>query len=97
MVIFISSKHNNAYPLDLLEEYRVHATFNVIDLTAFVGNTYDEVETIDLRKIFFKREGMMAKPSTKNQPLGQWLEESKKSRTQLLQGGTFFYTSLKEP
>jgi len=31
------------------EEYRVHATFNVIDLTHFAGSTDDEVKTFDLR------------------------------------------------
>jgi len=35
--------------LDLPEEYGVHATFNVIDLTHFAGSIDDEAETFDLR------------------------------------------------
>jgi len=35
--------------LDLHEEYGVHATFNFINLTPFVGSTNDEVKTFDLR------------------------------------------------
>jgi len=31
------------------EEYGVHATFNVIDLTPFASSLDDEVETFDLR------------------------------------------------
>jgi len=31
------------------EEYGVHYTFNVIDLTPFAGSTNDDAETFDLR------------------------------------------------
>jgi len=63
--------NNNAYQLNLLKEYGVHATFNVIYLTPFVGSIDDEVETFDLRTIFLKREGMMAEPLINDQLLGQ--------------------------
>jgi len=33
----------------LPEEYGVHVTFNVIDLTPFAGSTDDEAKTFDLR------------------------------------------------
>jgi len=29
--------NNNAYQIDLLEKYGVHITFNIMDLTPFVG------------------------------------------------------------
>jgi len=35
--------------LDLPEEYGVHATFNVIDITPFADSTNDEADTFDLR------------------------------------------------
>jgi len=35
--------------LDVPEEYGVHVTFNVIDLTPFAGNKNDEAKTFDLR------------------------------------------------
>jgi len=40
--------NNNAYQLDLPDEYGVHATFNVIGLTPFVGNEEEEAEACDL-------------------------------------------------
>ena len=41
--------NDNAYRLELLEGYDVHATFNVADLILFAGGTDDEAETKDLR------------------------------------------------
>jgi len=41
--------NDNAYRLELLEGYDVHATFNVVDLIPFTGGTNDEAETTDLR------------------------------------------------
>jgi len=41
--------NNNAYQLDLPEEYGVHNTFNVMDLTPFAGRADEEVEACDLR------------------------------------------------
>jgi len=41
--------NNNAYQLDLPEDYGVHTTFNVIDLIPFVGSNDDEVDNSDLR------------------------------------------------
>ena len=41
--------NNNAYQLDLPEDYGVHTTFNVIDLIPFVGSNDDEVDESDLR------------------------------------------------
>jgi len=35
--------------LDLLEDYGVHTTFNVIDLILFIGSNDDEVDDSDLR------------------------------------------------
>jgi len=80
--------NNNAYKLDLPAEYGVHDTFNVIDLTPFVGNIEKE-EALDLRTNPFKREGMMeeAQASTQmqahqsvelGQPLEPWLRTFKK-------------------
>jgi len=40
--------NNNAYKLDLPIEYGVHDTFNVIDLSPFVGSNEDE-DDLDLR------------------------------------------------
>jgi len=40
---------DNAYRLELPEEYDVHATFNVADLIPFVGSTNGETEVSDLR------------------------------------------------
>jgi len=40
--------YNNAYKLDLPIEYGVHDTFNVIDLSLFVG-TNEEEDDLDLR------------------------------------------------
>jgi len=41
--------NNNAYQIDLSEEYGVHTTFNVIDLTPFAGSEYEEAKACDLR------------------------------------------------
>jgi len=41
--------NDNAYRLELPEEYDVHATFNVADLIPFAGGTNDEAEILDLR------------------------------------------------
>ena len=41
--------NNNAYQLDLFEDYGVHATFNVIYLKPFVGSTYNEAQDSNLR------------------------------------------------
>jgi len=41
--------NNNAYQIDLPEEYEVHTTFNVMDLTPFAGSEDGEAETCDLR------------------------------------------------
>jgi len=40
---------NNAYQIDLPEEYGVHTTFNVMDLTPFAGSEDEEVEACDLK------------------------------------------------
>ena len=48
--------NSNAYKLDLPAEYGVHDTFNVIDLTPFVGNNEDE-EALDLRTNIFQEGG----------------------------------------
>jgi len=41
--------NNNAYQIDLLEEYGVHTTFNVMDLTPFAGSENEEEEACNLR------------------------------------------------
>ena len=41
--------NNNAYKLDLPEEYGVHTTFNVMYLTLFVGSEDEEAEALNLR------------------------------------------------
>jgi len=48
--------NNNAYKLDLPAEYEVHDTFNVIDLSPFVGNNEEE-EALDLRTNPFQEGG----------------------------------------
>jgi len=48
--------NNNAYKLDLPAEYGVHDTFNVIDLSPFVG-TNEENEALDLRTNPFQGGG----------------------------------------
>ena len=40
---------NNAYRLELPEEYEVNVTFNVVDLIPFACGTNDEAITSDLR------------------------------------------------
>jgi len=50
--------NNNAYILDLPEEYGVHHTLNVVDLIPFVGsNEEEEVEALDLRTNPFQEGG----------------------------------------
>lgn len=39
---------NNAYRLDFVEEYGVHTSFNISNLTSFVGED-EENEPLDLR------------------------------------------------
>jgi len=48
--------NNNAYKLDLPTEYGVHDTFNVIDLSPFVG-TNEEDDILDLRTNPFQGGG----------------------------------------
>ena len=48
--------NNNAYKLDLPIEYGVHDTFNVIDLSPFVG-TNEEEDDLDLRTNPFQEGG----------------------------------------
>ena len=57
--------NDNAYRLELPEEYDVHATFNVADLIPFVGGTNDEVEIIDLRTNPSQEGGDEEMPLTK--------------------------------
>ena len=40
--------NNNAYQLDLPEDFGAHVSFNVIDLIPFVGSTIDKAKTCDL-------------------------------------------------
>jgi len=49
--------------LDLPIEYGVHDTFNVIDLSPFVGTNEDE-DDLDLRTNPFQGEGMMEEGQT---------------------------------
>ena len=49
--------NNNAYQLDMPEEYGVHTTFNVMDLTPFVGSEDEEAEAYDLRANPFQEGG----------------------------------------
>jgi len=55
--------NNNAYKLDLPTKYGVHDTFNVIDLSPFVG-TNDEDDALDLRRNPFQ----WAKHQPKREP-----------------------------
>jgi len=48
--------NNNAYKLDLPAEYGVHDTFNVINLSPFVG-TNEEEKALDLRTNPFQEGG----------------------------------------
>jgi len=48
--------NNNAYKLELLAKYGVHDTFNVIDLSPFVG-TNEEDDALDLRTNPFQGGG----------------------------------------
>ena len=41
--------NNNAYQIDPSEEYGVHTTFNVMDLTPVAGSVDEEAEACDLR------------------------------------------------
>jgi len=41
--------NNNTYQIDMPEEYGVHTTFNVRDLTPFAGSEDEEAEACDLR------------------------------------------------
>jgi len=48
---------NNAYRLDMPNEYEVHATFNVSDLIPFTGSIDDEKNPPDLRTNHFQEAG----------------------------------------
>ena len=52
----IKKVNNNAYKLDLPIEYGVHDTFNVVDLSPFVG-TNEEDDDLDLRTNPFQGGG----------------------------------------
>ena len=56
---------DNAYRLELPEEYDVHATFNVADLIPFVGSTNGETEVSDLRTNPSQEGGHDEMPLTK--------------------------------
>jgi len=57
--------NNNAYKLDMLEEYGVHTTFNVMDLTPFVACGDEEAEALDLRTNSLQKGGNAGRgPST---------------------------------
>jgi len=49
--------NNNAYQIDLPEEYGVHTTFDVMDLTPFVGSEDEEAEELDLMTNPFQEGG----------------------------------------
>jgi len=49
--------NNNAYQIDLPEKYRVHTTFNIMDLTPFVGSKDKEAVALDLRTNPLQEEG----------------------------------------
>jgi len=49
--------NNNAYQIDLPEEYGVHTTFNFMDLTPFAGSEDEEAEACDLRTNPLQKEG----------------------------------------
>jgi len=52
--------NDNAYRLELREEYDVHGTFNVANLIPFAGGTDDHmVQVVQVVQILLKREGMM--------------------------------------
>ena len=99
--------NNNAYKLDLPVEHGVHDTFNVIDLTSFVGNNEeDEEEALDLRTNHFQeREDDGRGPSKAHikahqrvdfgQPLVPWPRGSKKTGMLLLMAKKPSYTCSK--
>jgi len=49
--------NNNAYQINLPEEYGVHTTFNVMDLTPFAGSKDEEAEACDLRTNLLQEGG----------------------------------------
>ena len=62
--------NNNAYKLDLPVEYGVHDTFNVIDLSPFVG-TNEENDDLDLRTNSFQGGGDDGRGPSTNPKEGQ--------------------------
>jgi len=75
--------NNNSYQLDLLEEYRFHASFNVIDLIPFAVSTNDEVDVLDLRINPLEKGGDDGRAPNKGPTTrGKWLGEFKRSETQ---------------
>ena len=46
--------NNNAFRLDLLEDYKVNTAFNVTDLIHFVGGTNEESDLSYLRSNIFQ-------------------------------------------
>jgi len=71
--------NDNAYKIDLSEKYGVHTTFNFYDLHPFIDGSDDEAESTNLRTNPLQEGG----DDRRDQPQGQWPEESKKSGTQL--------------
>ena len=62
---FLKRINNNVYQIYLPEEYGVHITFDVMDLTPFLGSEDEEVEALDLRTNPFQAGGDYGRgPST---------------------------------
>ena len=84
--------NNNAYKLDLPLEYGVHDTFNVIDLSPFVG-TNDDEDDLDLRTNPFQGggddgRGPSSAPHERQEPnLERLAHEEERLEGERLEGG----------
>jgi len=90
---------NNAYQIDLPEEYGVHTTFNVMDLTPFASSEDEKAEACDLRTNPLKEGGDDGRGPSSDPSSGPTTRSMargfKKIRTLLLMAEKLFFICSK--